>query len=153
LADIARELAAGRRCFAEMKRAPLLETLRNRLTHEQRRQLDRHAPERIGVPSGSQIRLDYGPGRAPVLAARIQELFGMAETPRIAGGRIAVVMHLLAPNQRPEQVTNDLASFWKNVYQEVRKELRSRYPKHAWPEDPTTAKAEWRPGGKRRGTG
>jgi ATP-dependent helicase HrpB len=75
----------------------------------------------------------------------------MAATPRIAGGRVAVVLHLLAPNRRPEQVTEDLASFWKNTYAEVRKELRARYPKHSWPEDPLTATAERRPGGKRRG--
>lgn len=150
LADVAVELCSGRRSFAELQRAPLLETLRNRLTYSQQQLLARHAPERISVPSGSSIRLDYQPGRAPVLAARIQEMFGMAETPRIANGRIPVVVHLLAPNRRPEQVTEDLASFWKNTYVQVRKELRSRYPKHAWPEDPLTAQAEYRPGGKRR---
>ncbi|MFN2376484.1 MAG: ATP-dependent helicase C-terminal domain-containing protein, partial [Candidatus Binatia bacterium] len=150
LAEVAREVAAGRRSFEEMRRAPLLDVLRSRLTHQQLRQLDRHAPERIAVPSGSSIRLDYEPGRAPVLAARIQELFGMAETPRVADGRVAVVMHLLAPNRRPEQVTEDLASFWRNTYAQVRKELRARYPKHSWPEDPLTARAEFRPGGKRR---
>jgi len=150
LADLARELAIGRRSFDEMRRAPLVDALRSRLTYEQSRLLDRHAPERIKVPSGSAIRLAYEPGRAPVLAARIQELFGMAETPRVAGGRIAVVLHLLAPNRRPEQVTEDLASFWRNTYVQVRKELRARYPKHSWPEDPLTAQAEVRPGGKRR---
>ena len=150
LAEVARQLAAGRRSFEEIRRAPLLEALRSRLTHAQQRLLDRHAPERIEVPSGSAIRLDYEPGRPPVLAARIQELFGMAATPRVADGRVAVVMHLLAPNRRPEQVTEDLASFWKTTYVQVRKELRARYPKHSWPEDPLSAKAEFRPGGKRR---
>ncbi len=149
LANVAREAATGRRSFEEMRRAPLVELLRARLAWDQQQALDRHAPERIRVPSGSQIRLEYEPGRPPVLAARIQELFGMAETPRIAGGRVAVVMHLLAPNRRPEQVTEDLASFWKTTYAEVRKELRARYPKHSWPEDPTTAEAEARPGRKR----
>jgi len=148
LAEVARELAAGRRSFAETRRAPLLEALHSRLPYAQQRMLDRHAPERIQVPSGSAIRLDYEPGRPPVLAARIQELFGMAATPRIADGRVAVVMHLLAPNRRPEQVTEDLASFWKNTYAQVRKELRARYPKHSWPEDPLTAQAQARP--KRR---
>jgi ATP-dependent helicase HrpB len=84
-----------------------------------------------------------------VLAARIQELFGWRETPRLAGGRAPLLLHLLAPNHRPEQVTDDLASFWRNTYPVVRKDLRRRYPKHAWPEDPLTAAAERRP--KRRG--
>ena len=70
------------------------------------------------------------------MAVRIQELFGVRETPRLAGGRVPVLLHLLGPNHRPQQVTSDLASFWKNTYAEVRKELRRRYPKHAWPEDP-----------------
>ncbi len=150
LSDVAREMSAGRRSFDELRRAPLLDTLRSRLTYAQQRQLDLHAPERIVVPSGSAIRLEYQPGRPPVLPARIQELFGMASTPRVADGRVAVVMHLLAPNYRPEQVTEDLASFWRNTYAQVRKELRARYPKHSWPEDPLTAKAERKPGGRRR---
>ena len=86
-----------------------------------------------------------------MLAARIQELFGLAETPRLAAGRVPVLVHLLAPNQRPQQVTDDLASFWRTTYPQVRKELRARYPRHAWPEDPTAAVAERRPG--RRGGG
>jgi ATP-dependent helicase HrpB len=80
-----------------------------------------------------------------VLAARIQELFGWVDSPRLAGGRVRVVLHLLAPNQRPQQVTDDLRSFWNGAYTEVRKELRARYPKHAWPEDPWNAQAERRP--------
>ena len=80
-------------------------------------------------------------GIEAVLAVRIQELFGLAETPRIANGRIAVLLHLLAPNYRPQQVTSDLASFWKNGYPAVRKELRQRYPKHSWPDDPLNAEA------------
>ena len=131
-------------------RAPLLDALRAKLTWEQLRSLDRHAPERLEVPSGSSIRLQYEAGRAPVLAARIQEMFGLAETPRVAGGRVAVVVHLLAPNGRPQQVTEDLASFWKNTYVEVRKELRTRYPRHSWPEDPLTATPEKRPARKRQ---
>ncbi len=97
------------------------------------------------MPSGSHIRLEYAPGRPPILAARIQELFGLAETPRLAGGRVAVLLHLLAPNGRPQQVTQDLASFWRTTYPVVRKELAGRYPKHAWPEDPSTARPERRP--------
>jgi ATP-dependent helicase HrpB len=79
-----------------------------------------------------------------VLAVRIQDVFGMRETPRVAGGRVPVVMHLLAPNMRPHQITTDLKSFWRNTYPEVRKELRRRYPKHAWPEDPSAAKPQAR---------
>lgn len=132
-------LASGRRSFDELRAAPLLEVLEGSLSFEQRRTLEREAPERLRVPSGSRVRLDYTPGEPPVLAVRIQELFGMTETPRVAGGRVPVLLHLLAPNYRPQQVTQDLASFWENVYPQVRKELAGRYPKHAWPEDPFTA--------------
>jgi ATP-dependent helicase HrpB len=145
LAAVARELADGRRSFEEMQRAPLLDVLQARLSHQQRRALDEHAPESMTVPSGSRIRLCYEIGRAPVLAARIQELFGMRDTPRIARGRVAIVVHLLAPNGRPQQVTDDLGSFWRNTYAEVRKQLRARYPKHSWPEDPLTAPPQRRP--------
>jgi ATP-dependent helicase HrpB len=142
------ELCAGRRSFAELQRLTLVEHARGRLTHAQQRALDRDAPERLTVPSGSALRLDYVPGQAPALAVRMQELFGLAETPRIAGGRIAVVLHLLAPNQRPQQVTQDLASFWANTYPKIRGELRARYPRHAWPDDPRRAEpvrgAKWR---------
>jgi ATP-dependent helicase HrpB len=80
-----------------------------------------------------------------VLAVKIQELFGLAETPRLAGGRVPLLLHLLAPNGRPQQVTSDLASFWANTYPQVRKELAGRYPKHAWPENPAVARPERRP--------
>lgn len=80
-----------------------------------------------------------------MLAVRIQELFGLHDTPRLAGGRVPVLLHLLAPNNRPQQVTDDLASFWANTYPQVRKELAGRYPKHAWPEDPAHATPERRP--------
>ena len=109
--------------------------------------LAREAPERIEVPSGSLIRLDYpaeGDG-PPVLAVRIQELFGLGQTPRVAAGRVPVLLHLLAPNYRPQQVTRDLASFWANTYPLVKKELQGRYPKHAWPDDPRKAAPERRP--------
>ena len=85
-----------------------------------------------------------------VFRVLLQEVFGLADTPRVAGGRVAVLMHLLAPNMRPQQVTADLRSFWDTTYSEVRKELRQRYPKHAWPEDPWKAKAQRRPGRRRR---
>jgi ATP-dependent helicase HrpB len=141
-------LAAGRRSLADLRRGPVLETLRGLLSGPQRAALEREAPERLTVPSGSQIRLQYEEGRPPVLAARIQELFGLPATPRVAGGRVKVLLHLLAPNQRPQQVTDDLESFWRVTYPQVRKELRARYPRHAWPEDPAAAVPERRPGRK-----
>ncbi|MET9924788.1 MULTISPECIES: ATP-dependent helicase HrpB [unclassified Streptomyces] len=100
--------------------------------------LDELAPERIGVPSGSRIRVEYG-GEQPVLAVKLQELFGLAETPRVAG--VPVLVHLLSPAGRPAAVTADLASFWRDGYKAVRAELRGRYPKHPWPEDPATVQA------------
>jgi ATP-dependent helicase HrpB len=133
------ELALSCRSFDELRRAPWLELLKARLTYPQREALEREAPERVGVPSGSRIGLVYEEGRPPVLAVRIQEVFGLRETPRIAGGRVRVVLHLLAPNMRTQQITDDLESFWANGYPRVRKDLRARYPKHHWPEDPLTA--------------
>ncbi|MEX2982073.1 ATP-dependent helicase HrpB [Streptomyces sp. C36] len=102
--------------------------------------LDELAPERLEVPSGSRVRIDYG-GEQPVLAVKLQELFGLQETPRVAGGRVPVLVHLLSPAGRPAAVTADLASFWKDGYRSVRAELRGRYPRHPWPEDPSTATA------------
>ena len=104
--------------------------------------LKKEAPERLKVPSGSEIRVHYPNGRAPYIEVRIQEVFGWIESPKLARGRVNLQLHLLGPNFRPVQVTSDLASFWKSGYAEVRKELRARYPKHSWPEDPLTAKAE-----------
>jgi ATP-dependent helicase HrpB len=138
-------LCPGRRSFAELRGGPWLEALQGRLTHAQRQAVEREAPERLSVPSGSRVALRYELGRPPILAARIQELFGLNDTPRIAGGRVRVLLHLLAPNYRPQQITDDLASFWTNTYTQVRKELRARYPKHAWPEDPANAAPEQRP--------
>jgi len=148
-ADLARlclHLAAGKRSFAEMRRASLLPLLEGELTWQQRQALESEAPERLPVPSGSQVRIVYEPGRPPVLAARIQEMFGLAETPRLASGRAPVLLHLLAPNGRPQQVTHDLHSFWETTYLQVRKELQGRYPRHAWPLDPWNARPERRPG-------
>jgi ATP-dependent helicase HrpB len=142
-------LCHGRRSFADLRNAPWLEALQGRLTQPQRQAVEREAPERLAVPSGSRIALRYEVGRPPVLAVRIQEVFGLRDTPRVAAGRVRVLLHLLAPNHRPQQVTDDLASFWANTYPQVRKELRARYPKHAWPEDPWTAQPERRPRRKR----
>ncbi|QES41028.1 ATP-dependent helicase HrpB [Streptomyces venezuelae] len=101
--------------------------------------LDELAPERLEVPSGSRIRIDYSDPEQPVLAVKLQEMFGLADTPRIADGRVPVVVHLLSPAGRPAAVTADLASFWRSGYRAVRSDLRGRYPKHPWPEDPATA--------------
>jgi ATP-dependent helicase HrpB len=139
-------LTAGKRSFAELRRAPLLPVLEGALSWEQRQALEKEAPERLEAPSGSRVRIAYEPGRPPVLAARIQEMFGLAETPRLAGGRAPVLLHLLAPNGRPQQVTHDLRSFWENTYPQVRRELQGRYPRHAWPLDPWNARPERRPG-------
>ncbi|MGW7083030.1 ATP-dependent helicase HrpB [Streptomyces sp. NPDC054871] len=103
--------------------------------------LDALAPERVAVPSGSRIRIDYSDPEQPVLAVKLQEMFGLAETPRIADGGVPVLVHLLSPAGRPAAVTADLASFWRDGYRAVRAELRGRYPKHPWPEDPATAEA------------
>lgn len=132
-------LCRGRRSFAQLRAGPWLDAFHSRLTHRQAQAVEREAPERLEVPSGSRIALKYEEGRPPILAVRIQEVFGLRETPRIAGGRVPVLLHLLGPNYRPQQVTDDLASFWSNTYPLIRKELRARYPKHAWPEDPWTA--------------
>jgi ATP-dependent helicase HrpB len=139
LLEALRWLCAGKKSFAELRGADWLGALSARLTHRQTQNLDREAPDRWQVPTGNRIALTYEPGKPPILAVRIQEMFGLAESPRIAGGRVKILLHLLAPNYRPQQVTDDLASFWKNTYPLVRKELRIRYPKHAWPEDPWSA--------------
>jgi ATP-dependent helicase HrpB len=139
------DLCRGLRSFDELRRAPLARALAESLSWRQRKALDEDAPERLEVPSGSRVRLDYSDPVRPFLAARIQELFGLAATPRLAGGRVPVLLHLLAPNGRPQQVTHDLASFWANTYPEVRRELAGRYPKHAWPDDPAAARPERRP--------
>lgn len=109
------------------------------LNWNQQRELERLAPTHITVPSGSRIPIEYEQGDRPVLAVRLQELFGCKETPRVAGGKIPVMLHLLSPARRPVQVTQDLAGFWARAYHDVRKELRGRYPKHHWPEDPLNA--------------
>lgn len=102
--------------------------------------LEELAPQHVKVPSGSSVRLDYSE-QPPILAVRLQELFGLADTPRIAGGRLAVKLHLLSPARRPVQVTQDLANFWRSTYAEVKKDLKGRYPKHYWPDDPLVAEA------------
>jgi ATP-dependent helicase HrpB len=132
----------GVRTRDDFARVDLLEALRSRLTYAQVQTLDRLAPAQVTVPSGSSIRLAYhADGSAPVLAVRLQEVFGWTQTPRVNDGRTPVLMHLLSPAYRPVQVTQDLHSFWGGAYQAVRRELKIRYPKHFWPEDPLTAEA------------
>ncbi|WP_028620793.1 ATP-dependent helicase HrpB [Pseudomonas sp. Ant30-3] len=114
--------------------------VRNLLPWPLPQRLDELAPQHLNVPSGSSIRLDYSE-QPPILAVRLQELFGLAETPRIAGGRQVVKLHLLSPARRPVQVTQDLANFWRSTYAEVKKDLKGRYPKHYWPDDPLVAEA------------
>ncbi|MBD2846778.1 ATP-dependent helicase HrpB [Paenibacillus sp. IB182496] len=131
--------AAGMRSAAELQRVQLREALESRLSWQERRQLEELAPTHVQVPSGSRIPVDYGDPAAPVLAVRLQELFGLRDTPRIGGGRIALTLHLLSPAQRPMQVTRDLRSFWAEAYFEVKKDLKGRYPKHYWPDNPLEA--------------
>jgi ATP-dependent helicase HrpB len=149
LSDALASACAGRKTFDEVRSVPLVPLLQGRLTHAQARALDDHAPEFLEVPSGSRLRLQYEAGRSPSLAVRIQEIFGWTTTPRVGGGRIPVLLHLLGPNYRPVQITDDLQSFWNTTYLQVRKDLRARYPRHAWPENPWTARAEAK-GGRRK---
>jgi ATP-dependent helicase HrpB len=123
----------------QLARVPLTEALFARLSWEQRRELERLAPTLLAVPSGSRIRIDYLDDGGPSVAVRLQEVFGLDATPRIGGGRVPVTFKLLSPAHRPVQVTRDLASFWSRAYREVRKDLRGRYPKHYWPENPLAA--------------
>ncbi|MCC7070450.1 MAG: ATP-dependent helicase HrpB [Deltaproteobacteria bacterium] len=135
-------LCTGKRTLDDAKKASWKGALLDRLTWAQRKLLDEEVPPRLEVPTGNHIGVDYQPaleGGAPVLAVRLQELFGLTETPRVAKGRVPVVLHLLSPGYKPVQVTSDLASFWRSGYAQVRGELRARYPKHSWPDDPLTA--------------
>src|SRR5262245_580751 len=133
-------LCDGLKSFAELRAAAregaLIEALRLRLSAEQRRLLDKMAPEFVAIAGRRRVRVNYETGKPPWIESRLQDFFGMETGPVIAGGRAQLVMHLLAPNHRPVQVTTDLAGFWRRVYPQVRKELSRRYPRHAWPEDP-----------------
>jgi ATP-dependent helicase HrpB len=129
----------GLRTRADVERLDPGAVLLDALTWEQRRALDALAPTHVTVPTGSRIAVDYGDPRAPALAVRLQELFGLADTPRVAGGAVPLTLQLLSPARRPVQVTRDLAGFWRSSYFEVRKDLRGRYPKHEWPDDPLSA--------------
>ncbi|WP_018784939.1 ATP-dependent helicase HrpB [Micromonospora sp. CNB394] len=143
------ELARARR-RADLHRVDVAAALRRLLDWRQAARLDELAPERVAVPSGSRIRVDYADPAAPVLAVKLQETFGWRDVPRIADGRVPVLLHLLSPAGRPVAVTADLASFWRTGYPQVRAELRGRYPRHPWPEDPTTAEPTRRAAPRRR---
>lgn len=132
-------LLEGKARVSEIDAAVFTEVLRNQLDYVQQKKLDEYAPCELLVPSGMRRKLSYTKGDAPVLAVKLQELFGLADTPRIAKGRVPVVLHLLSPRQTPIQVTQDLKGFWERTYPEVKKELKGRYPKHPWPDDPWTA--------------
>lgn len=143
---LTRDLAAwlgphlyGMRRWSDLERLDLTAVLEGILSWEQKRTLDTWAPTHFVVPSGSRIPIDYSDPAAPVLAVRLQELFGLPDTPRVACGQVPLTLHLLSPAHRPVQVTRDLASFWRTAYFEVRKDLRGRYPKHDWPDDPLHA--------------
>jgi ATP-dependent helicase HrpB len=129
-------LCLGLRSFDDLARADWLGLLHGLVGHQRVAEIERLAPASIALANGRRGRLAYEPGSPPVLAARIQELFGLRQTPRVADGRAGVLLHLLGPNHRPQQVTSDLAGFWARTYPQVRQELKRRYPKHAWPEDP-----------------
>lgn len=129
----------GVRRREDVDRLDLTAALLDRLDWRQRARLHELAPTHVEVPSGSRIRIDYDDPAVPVLAVRIQELFGSVTTPKVAGNAVTLALHLLSPAHRPVQVTRDLAGFWQSSYFDVRRELRGRYPKHAWPDDPASA--------------
>lgn len=159
LGEAVRMLSWGKRSFADLRAASLVEALQATLGHVTAggqeagsgreisllRLLEQRAPARVTLPSGRAARLEYRPGAAPILAARLQEFFGSEQTPSVDQGRVPVLLHLLAPSHRPLQVTTDLASFWRTVYPQVRGQLRAKYPRHSWPEDPRAASPEARP--------
>ncbi|MGA7828620.1 MAG: ATP-dependent helicase HrpB [Geobacteraceae bacterium] len=129
----------GVRSRREILGLDLCTALRSLLGRKELRLLDERAPTHVSVPSGSRIEIDYATGEEPFLAVKLQEMFGCADTPTIAGGRVKLLLHLLSPARRPVQVTRDLKGFWESGYREVKKELKGRYPKHPWPEDPWNA--------------
>jgi ATP-dependent helicase HrpB len=129
----------GVRNRRDLGRLNICAALKAGLSRKQLRLLDERAPAAVGVPSGHRIRIDYASGDNPVLAVKLQELFGLADSPEIAGGRVRLLLHLLSPSRRPVQITQDLRTFWERGYHQVKKELKGRYPKHPWPDDPWNA--------------
>jgi ATP-dependent helicase HrpB len=139
LVAVLRDACEGRRSFAELREADLPGLLLGRLPGPVRAALDRLAPERITLPGGRGVRVSYQADRPPWIESRLQDFFGLAQGPAVAGGAVPLTLHLLAPNQRAVQVTTDLAGFWERHYPALRRELGRRYPRHAWPEDPRHA--------------
>jgi ATP-dependent helicase HrpB len=139
--DALRALAFGLKSFSELETVArdggVLRALRDRIPAGARNAIERLAPDRIRLPGGRQTRVHYDPGQPPWIASRLQDFFGMRETPAVANGAVPLVVRLLAPNNRPVQTTTDLAGFWERLYPQVRRELSRRYPKHAWPENPS----------------
>jgi len=129
----------GLKSLQQLADGRLAEALLSRLDRTQRQQLEQHAPTHVTVPTGSRIAVDYLDENAPCIEVRMQEVFGLADTPRIGGGRVPLTLKLLSPARRPMQITRDLAGFWRGSYAEVRKDMRGRYPRHYWPEDPLQA--------------
>lgn len=150
VAAAALDLLAGRTDLRSLKDADLTSVLAARLAGSQLHALRQHAPERVELPSSRHARIDYGAPAGPTVRARLQEFFGLPSVGALAGGRVRLVLELLAPNHQPVQVTTDLPSFWQNVYPTVRRELQRRYPRHSWPEDPLAATAEAKPRPRRR---
>lgn len=139
LVDLLEPWMDGATTLDAMRALPLDAVIRGALSREQADALERHAPESLLLPSGQRRKLEYVPSKAPILAVKLQELFGCAETPTVAHGRVPVLLHLLSPGHQVVQVTSDLKSFWNTTYAQVRKDLRGRYPRHPWPDDPWTA--------------
>lgn len=135
------EACYGEKRFADVCKKDLIYFFENQFPPPTIKQFHEQCPAFIEVPTGNKINLQYFPDKDPVLEVRLQEIFGWREAPRLIDGKVSVTLHLLGPNYRPVQVTQDLGNFWKSGYNEVRKELRSRYPKHSWPDDPLTAQA------------
>ena len=135
---------SGKRRLDALSEQELSEALMASVDWPTRQTIERLAPTRIRVPSGLERKIHYAHGAEPVLAVKLQELFGLADTPAIVDGRIPLTLHLLSPAGRPLQVTRDLKGFWERTYPEVRKEMKGRYPKHPWPDDPWTATATHR---------
>ena len=144
LAGLCRGLASFAQLEAAAREGGLLRALEARLGAEATRTLERVAPARLRLPSGRWVRVNYARGRAPWIEGKLQEFFGERSTPRIADGKVALVVHLLGPNRRPAQTTTDLAGFWERLYPALRRQLRRRYPRHDWPEDPLSARPSFR---------
>ena len=150
VARAAVQLLGDRADLRMLREADVAGVLTGGWSHEQRRALAQFAPDRIELPSGRAAVVDYAAPAGPTISARLQEFFGLPAVGALAGGRVPVVLELLAPNHRPVQVTTDLPSFWRTIYPEVRRELSRRYPRHSWPEDPLAARAEARPARRRK---